>query len=124
MIPRSAELIAAARDWLTGARATSAAGFPPGAVSLGYYAMLYAARAALSEEDLYAKTHSGTWNLFATAFVETERFDRFLFTAARDVLPLRIGTDYEALQVDQDKGEEVVELAGRFVEAVEALFAD
>ncbi len=36
--------------------------------------MLYAARAALSEEDLYAKTHSGSWTLFNDAFVRTSRF--------------------------------------------------
>jgi uncharacterized protein (UPF0332 family) len=122
--PRSEEFIAAAREWLVGARAAAATGFPPGSVSLAYYAMLYAARAALSEEDAYAKTHAGTWNLFAQTFVETGRFDRSLFAAARDVLPLRIATDYEALQVGQDKAEEVVDLAERFVVAVEGLYAD
>lgn len=28
----------------------------------------YAARAALSEDDRYAKTHSGTWSLFREVF--------------------------------------------------------
>lgn len=116
--------MAAAREWLSGAQTTAGAGFPPGAVSLAYYAMLYAARAALSEEELYAKTHSGTWNLFAQTFVETGRFERSLFAAARDVLPLRVRADYEAAQVGQDKADEIVTLAARFVSAVAALYPD
>ncbi|MBW8060794.1 MAG: HEPN domain-containing protein, partial [Solirubrobacterales bacterium] len=35
-------------------------GFLAGAVSIAYYAMLYAARAALSEDDEHARTHGGT----------------------------------------------------------------
>jgi uncharacterized protein (UPF0332 family) len=124
MSPRSEEFMAAAREWLEGARVALASGFGPGAVSLGYYAMLYAARAALSEEDRYAKTHSGTWHLFGQALVDTGRFDRLLFESARDVLPLRLGTDYEAQSVTEEKAEEVVDLAERFLAAVEALYHD
>jgi uncharacterized protein (UPF0332 family) len=51
-------------------------------VSAAYYAMLYAARAALSEQDRYAKTHSGTWTLFRETFVRDGRFDPALARAA------------------------------------------
>lgn len=114
----------AAREWLAGSQSTLAAGFAPGAVSLGYYAMLYAARAALSEEDRYAKTHSGTWNLFRETFVATTRFDEVLFERAQRTLPLRMAADYEARQVPYDDAEEVVNLAGRFLAAIEALYPD
>ncbi len=124
MSPRSEEFMAAAREWLAGSRATLASGFPPGAVSLGYYAMLYAARAALSEEDRYAKTHSGTWQLFRETFVAIGRFDEALFERAQATLPLRMAADYEARRVAHDEAEEVVELAGRFLEAIEALYPD
>ena len=114
----------AAREWLAGARTTLASGFPTGAVSLGYYAMLYAVRAALSEEDRYAKTHSGTWQLFRETFVVTGRFDEALFERAQGTLPLRMAADYEARRVAHNDAEEVVELADRFVQAIEALYPD
>lgn len=116
--------MAEARERLAAARETLASHFFSTSVSLAYYAMLYAARAALSEEGTYAKTHAGTWNLFGQTFVETRRLDPDLFTAAREVLPLRLGTDYEARDVSPAEAQEVVDLAGRFLAGVEALFPD
>ncbi len=113
-----------AGDRLGAARATAAAGFPTAAVSSAYYAMLYAARAALSEEDRYAKTHRGTWNLFAETFVTAGRFDRDLFRAARDTQPVREGADYDAVPVTAERADEVVALAERFVTAVRELFGE
>jgi uncharacterized protein (UPF0332 family) len=85
--------------------------------------MLYAARAALSEEDAYAKTHRGTWSLFARTFVEPGRFDADLFADARNVLPVRLETDYEAREVSQAEARDVIDLAERFLAAVDALYA-
>lgn len=48
--------MAAARERLTLARTALDAGLHGGTASAAYYAMLSAARAALSEEDLNAKT--------------------------------------------------------------------
>ena len=124
MSPRSEEFMAEARDRLAAAHALLAPGFPPAAVSLAYYAMLYSARAALSEENRYAKTHSGTWHLFGEVFVDTGRFERQLFSDARDTLELRLGADYDAKQIQPDKAEAVVELAARFLSAIEALYPD
>lgn len=116
--------MAEARDRLAAAHASLASGFPPAAVSLAYYSMLYAARAALSEENRYAKTHSGTWHLFGEVFIDAERFERQLFSDARDTLELRLGTDYEAKHVPPEKAEAVVALAARFLSAIEALYPD
>jgi uncharacterized protein (UPF0332 family) len=58
MSPRSSEFLETARDRLAAAEAALAAGFPSGATSLAYYAILYA---ALSEAELCAKTQRGTW---------------------------------------------------------------
>ncbi len=63
-----------AQERLHAARRNLEEDLPFAAVGLAYYAMLYAARAVLSEEDLYAKTHSGSWTLFNDAFVRTSRF--------------------------------------------------
>lgn len=48
-----------ARDRLEAARRNIGTSFTFVAVHEAYYAMLYAARAALSEEDRYAKTQAG-----------------------------------------------------------------
>lgn len=58
-----------ARDRLEVARVLVESGHPSSVVSAAYYAMLYAARAALSERGEHAKTHSGTWTLFSATFV-------------------------------------------------------
>jgi uncharacterized protein (UPF0332 family) len=99
-------------------------GFATEAVSLAYYAMLYAVRAALSEEDRYAKTHSGTWTLFRETFVATERFDSALAAAASDVQRLRELGDYEATNIPAEKASEVIELADRFLRTIAARFGD
>jgi uncharacterized protein (UPF0332 family) len=124
MSPRSEEFMARAREQLAAATASLASGFPPAALSLGYYAMLYAARAALSEEDRYAKTHSGTWDLFWRTFVETHRFDAKLLADARDVLPLRLESDYEARDVSPAEAEAVIDLAERFLAAIDEMYPD
>jgi uncharacterized protein (UPF0332 family) len=49
-----------ARERLALARTALDAGFHGGAASAAYDAMLSAARAALCEKDVNAKTHSGT----------------------------------------------------------------
>ena len=75
--------MAEARGRLEGARLALENGFRSQAVSSAYYAMLYAVRAALSEEDRYAKSHRGTWQLFRKGFVLGGRFDPELVSAAR-----------------------------------------
>ena len=124
MSPRSAEYIEKAREHLAAARLVVESG--PGGVSVhdSYYAMLYAARAALSELDLFAKTHSGTWSLFAARFVATGRFDQELHARAREGEVLRINSDYEANRVPTEQAEALLADAERFVDAVAAMFPD
>ena len=123
MSPRSQELMAAALDRLRTARAAVQAGFDSGAASAAYYAMLYAARAALSEQDKNAKTHSGTWTLFRQTFVVAGRFDASLFAEASGIQQLREAADYEALIVPHEEAERIVALADRFVSVVDELLA-
>jgi uncharacterized protein (UPF0332 family) len=69
-----------ARDRAAAAAEMLAAEHLEAAVSTAYYSMLYAARAALSEQQEHARTHRGTWNLFRTRYVVTDAFDAELFT--------------------------------------------
>jgi uncharacterized protein (UPF0332 family) len=91
------------------------------AVSAAYYAMLYAARAALSEVDENAKTHSGTWGRFHARFVASGRFDAALHATATSAQEVREGADYRAVRPDRAEAEALVEDASRYVTAVEAM---
>lgn len=121
MSPRSEELIDSARARLTGARHAFGAGDLDLAVSAAYYAMLYAARAALSEHDEYARRHGGTWNLFRQRFVVTEAFDEALFSRAHRAQEAREGADYEAITPDPVEAKGYVEDAAEFVAAIERM---
>ena len=91
------------------------------AVSDAYYAMLYAARAALSERDRSARTHSGTWNLFHEEFVSAGSFDADLARDARATQEPRDGVDCAAARVEADEAERIVKVAERFVAGVASL---
>jgi uncharacterized protein (UPF0332 family) len=115
--------MAAARARLAEARDDLAQAHLPGAVSAAYYAMLYAARAALSERDLYAKTHSGVWLSFSKTFVVTGDFGKELASRATAAQKLRELGDYEARPPSREDAEQLVATAGEFVEAVERMLA-
>ena len=119
MSPRSGEFMDQARDRAILAREALAAGHPEGSVSAAYYAMLYAARAALSENDEYARTHRGTWHLFHERYVATDAFDQHLHALAQQAQDAREKGDYEAIKPDRDEAEAIVAGAADFIAAVE-----
>ena len=114
--------MAEATERLRAARLALEAGFAAVAVSAAYYAMLYAARAALSERDAYAKTHAGVWTLFSERFVASGQFDAELAARARRAAQLRERGDYEAARISADEAATVVEDAARFVAAIADAF--
>ncbi|MGH2798455.1 MAG: HEPN domain-containing protein [Solirubrobacterales bacterium] len=115
--------MSAAADRLANARVDRDAGHLSGAVSAAYYAMLNAARAALSERDMHAKTHSGTWALFGEQFVASGEFDRELARAAAAGQRLRELGDYEAKPPAGGDVEQLLSTAERFVNAVASMLA-
>ncbi|MGH2988062.1 MAG: HEPN domain-containing protein [Solirubrobacterales bacterium] len=117
--------MAMARDRLANARVDLEAGHPAGAASAAYYAILNAARAALSERDRYAKTHSGTWALFSEEFVRTGQFaDRQLAREASAARRLRELGDYEAKPPSRAEVADLIVTATRFVDAVASMLED
>lgn len=90
-------------------------------MSAAYYAMFYAARAALSEHDRNAKTHRGVWSLFAETFVVPKRFEERLLGEARRIQRLREGGDYDARKVSTAEADAALQHAGDFVRAIEEL---
>ncbi len=126
MSPRDAELLAAARARLRGVRRTleDDVDEPDLAVGAAYYAVLLAARAALSSRDLYAKTRSGTWSLFSRELVRDGSVDAALAKEAAAMQHAREQVDYEAVSATRLEAERMVAVAERFVGAIEALLTD
>jgi uncharacterized protein (UPF0332 family) len=108
-----------ARDRAEIARTVLASGHLEGAVSAAYYAMLYAARAALSERDEYARTHGGTWHLFYERYVTNGAFDQHLHALAQRAQDAREKGDYEAITPSRADAEAFVTGAAEYIAAVE-----
>ncbi len=123
MSPRSQEFMDQARDRLRQAQQGLGEGFVTGTVSIAYYAMLYAARAALSESDEYARTHGGTWHLFHRRYVVTDAFDQHLYTLAQRAQKTREQGDYEAVTPKPDEAKAIVDGAAEFIAAIEGMLA-
>jgi uncharacterized protein (UPF0332 family) len=121
MSPRSEEFIEQARDRLVAAREALEAAHRGVAVSVAYYAMLYAARAMLSEDDENARSHRGTWNLFRVKYVTNEAFEAALFTLAQHAQVAREGGDYAAVIPSEAEARRYVDGAAEFLAAAENL---
>jgi uncharacterized protein (UPF0332 family) len=121
MSPRSEEFIEQARDRAKLAREALASGHREGSVSAAHYAMLYAARAALSEDEEHARTHRGTWNLFRMRYVTTDAFNATLFTLAQHAQAAREGGDYEAVTPSEEEAQRYVDGATEFTAAIEEM---
>lgn len=121
MSPRSEEYLESARARLAMLDDASPADHPVGAIGLAYYAMLNAARAALSERDRNARTHRGTWHLLHEEFVATGQLDEALVNEAQRVQSTREAADYDAEQISPEDAEAAVAHARRFVAAIEDL---
>jgi uncharacterized protein (UPF0332 family) len=113
-----------ARERLQSARDSLEADHAGTAASAAYYAMLYAARAALSEQDKRAKTHRGIWHVFREQFVLPGRFEQETLTMAQRAQSIREQSDYEAESPTADEAAHMLGQAEEFVAAVEQMLAD
>jgi uncharacterized protein (UPF0332 family) len=87
------------------------------AVGAAYYATLYGARALLSERDLHAKTHRGTWNLLRQTLVADGSLSAELVAEAERMAELREGADYDAVAVEREPAERALDSAERLLAA-------
>lgn len=123
MKPRSAEFLAAARTRLASARRLADAD-PATCLSAAYYAALYAARAALSEHDVQARTHRGAWHEFRQRFVSSGPIDAELATDMQRLQAEREQADYDAAEIPLEDAKAAVAAAERFIAAVAAALGD
>jgi uncharacterized protein (UPF0332 family) len=117
--PRSTEFLERAHDRLASAKAVLGDGFPATAVGAAYYAMLYAARAALSEEDLSARTHRGTWALFRERLVLSGRVAPEILERAQEGQRMRESADYEGRDPSDAEAQALVDSASALLATVE-----
>lgn len=118
MKERSGEMLATGREALKAAELLLAEGLYGPALRSGYDALLAAARAALSEEDLYAKTHAGIWNLFYERLVLPGHFAREFHTVAAHGHTKRLDDLYEGRHASAGDAIEMVDSARRLIDAV------
>ena len=95
--------------------------FPPGPAHRPRTPFNVPAAAGSSEEERNAKTHRGTWSLFAETFVATGRFDAALYRRARAAEERRIDVHYEAGRLSDDEARVIVPDAQELVAAVERM---
>jgi uncharacterized protein (UPF0332 family) len=117
--PRSDELLQAAKRRLAAASVVVEED-PSTALSAAYYAMLYAARAALSECDVSAKTHRGIWHELRRALVDTGELDADLAASVQKIQPEREQANYDAWFAPDEDARNAIDLAQRFLTAIEA----
>lgn len=122
VMTRSLRWLDQSRGYLETAERALKGGLNSGVIaSTAYYAMLYAARAALSEEGRVPRKHAGTWQLMRELFVEPGRFDAGLVTRAQQMQEHREDADYNGRTFERHESEAHVADAHRFLDAVEHL---
>jgi uncharacterized protein (UPF0332 family)/predicted nucleotidyltransferase len=97
---------------------------PDAAISGAYHALFAAARAALAERNLFARTHRGTWHLIHEHLVLTGELDADLVAAAAAMQRRRKYADYGPKSFSRDEAEADVRTARRFIAAVRALLEE
>lgn len=93
-------------------------GFYSDAVSRAYYAMFYAARALLSEQNIYPKTHHGVISQFGLKFVKGGQFEKEIFDLFARAQEDREEADYGLLaEIEEEEAKKILEGAEQFLKA-------
>jgi len=115
-------LLTKARTTVRSARLLLDAGDTNSAVNRAYYAMFYAAQAALAAVDgklLKTKSHATIIRRFGKHIVEERGFDRSMGRLFAQAEVVRIGADYDDVPLAEAAARNALECAERFVSAVE-----
>lgn len=111
LMSRASESLGAARNLL-------ADGYCGFSASRAYYAMFYAAEAALLSRDLQFSKHSGVMSFFNKEFVESGTFPAEMSKWLRRAHDTRIRGDYELVSVTEERATTVLSEAKEFVSKV------
>jgi uncharacterized protein (UPF0332 family) len=95
-------------------------GYYKDSVSRSYYSMFFAARALLSLNNVYPKTHKGVISSFGLEYVKDGFIEEMHGRAIRDAKDIREEADYGiGLPMKKDEAHKVLDDAKKFVETVE-----
>lgn len=87
------------------------------AINRAYYAIFYAANAALSTRNLERHRHTGVISEFRSQFVKTGLIEPEYSAFYGDVMDARHGSDYDFMvEVERERAESAIDEAGQFVE--------
>ena len=117
-------LLQKARVTLQAAQVLFDTGFFEDCISRAYYAVFHAAQAALLNEGITPKTHSGTHSLFDDHFVKRDRLPRNVARTLRQAYNARQLADYglEA-SLSRETAEQVLKDAAIFLEHVASMIS-
>ena len=103
-------------------RVLLAQGFYPEALSRAYYAMFYAAKAALTLEGVHVRKHSSVISAFGRCFAKTGRVPSRLHVALREALDDRHEADYALISdISREEAERRMEEANEFISQARGL---
>ena len=115
--------VARAQTELAACRALVAGGFPTQAVSRAYYAVFYAAEAALALLGLQRRKHAGLISAFAEHLVRPGEIEPQYGKILQSLFAQRNAADYGAPGATDEDATLAIGDAERFIAAVEAWLA-
>jgi len=111
-----------AYEKLKAAKSLFEGGFYSDAVSRAYYAMFYAVRALLSDENIYPKSHRGAISQFGLKFVKEGKFKKELFDLFARAQEDREAADYGILSgIEEEEAKKIIEGADVFLKECEKI---
>lgn len=120
MTPEQKRLLEMARRAVEAAERSIAADDAATAANRAYYAMLYAAQAALAGEDVGVRSHGAVHAAFGARFAKTRRLDPALHRWLLDAFDLRLLADYDPMwTLEAVSIQETVDQAGRMIATIE-----
>lgn len=115
----AAERLVRADRYLASARALTELQDFESSVSRSYYAMFYAARAALMDRGIEARTHAGTVSEFGRVFVKTGEVEKAYLSSLGRALNARLLAEYDDdLTFSESQAEQIRTSAEAFVAEV------
>lgn len=115
-------LIENAHEKLNAAKTLFRNGFYGDAVSRACYAMFFAAKAVLSEKDIYPRTHRGLISQFGLELVKKGKFKKDLFDLLTRAQEDREEADYGLLpELDKKEAKFIIDGAEIFLEECKSI---